>query len=98
MVAEQGIVGRGTDGGGLRRRPSPAEKRGKKFVGATGVQFTGEGASTRLRELVSSDGRRRASLGSHGDGERPPGQGKAAGELWRTATGAARRLSARARG
>lgn len=63
-------------GGACRRR----EEEGF-LAGAARDRFRTSRATTRARELISSDGLSGETLGSDGNDERPPGQSKAAGEL-----------------
>nr|BAC10396.1 hypothetical protein [Oryza sativa Japonica Group] len=78
-VVARGIGAKGADGGGLRRRPSPAERRGN-LAGATGVRFKGVGASLGLRDPVCGVGWGGRAPRRAGDKRRPPGAGGNGGE------------------
>nr|AAP54747.2 hypothetical protein LOC_Os10g38520 [Oryza sativa Japonica Group] len=73
-VAARGIGAKGADGGGLRRRPSPAERRGN-LTGATGVRFKGVGASLGLRDPVCGVGWDGEAPWRSGDERRSPRAG-----------------------
>ncbi len=60
---------RGAGGGELRQRSLPARKRGK-LAGAARGRFLGGGTSTRVYDLVPSDGRGSATPVCEGDGAR----------------------------
>nr|CAE04808.2 OSJNBb0022P19.3 [Oryza sativa Japonica Group] len=79
-------------GGGFRRRPPAASKRGKHDK-TTRVRFKGLGASSGFEESISGVGLGGAALRVAGDERRPPGQSRMAGEPRRAAAGAAQRAT-----
>nr|BAD01280.1 Epstein-Barr virus EBNA-1-like protein [Oryza sativa Japonica Group]BAD03805.1 Epstein-Barr virus EBNA-1-like protein [Oryza sativa Japonica Group] len=78
-VAARGIGSRGADGGRLRRRQSPASKRGKHNE-TTRIRFKGVGASPGFKESVSGVGWGGEALRRAGDEQRPPGADGNGGE------------------
>ena len=78
-VAARGIGTRGADDGRLRRRQSPASKRGKHNE-TTRIRFKGVGASPGFKESVSGVGWGGEALRRAGDEQRPPGADGNGGE------------------